>query len=206
MAQPKRIFEPNISVHVIHRGNNRMAIFSDDSDFELFLVFLKRSSKRFGLAVHGFALMSNHYHLVVTPPNAGALPATMKVLNVRYVRYFNRKYTRVGTLFTGRYRAIPLVDESQWVTCLRYVDLNPLRARIVRDPAAYPWSSYAAHALGESIPWLESHPAYDALGCDEPDRQRAYYTLCRTPLTETDLVLQHFHAESARHSVSCNPL
>jgi len=198
MSQPNRIFEPNVSVHVIHRGNNRMPIFSDDADFELFLVFLKRSSKRFGVAVHGFALMTTHYHLVVTPPNAGALPAAMKVVNVRYVRYFNRKYNRIGTMFNGRYRAIPLVDEAQWVTCLRYVDLNPLRARMVRDPAAYPWSSYAAHALGDAIPWLESHPAYDALGSTDADRQRAYQALCRTPLTESDLVLQHFHAESAR--------
>jgi putative transposase len=198
MSQPNRIFEPNVSVHVIHRGNNRMPIFSDDADFELFLVFLKRSSKRFGVAVHGFALMTTHYHLVVTPPNAGALPAAMKVVNVRYVRYFNRKYNRIGTMFNGRYRAIPLVDEAQWVTCLRYVDLNPLRARMVRDPAAYPWSSYAAHALGDAIPWLESHPAYEALGSTDADRQRAYQTLCRTPLTESDLVLQHFHAESAR--------
>lgn len=206
MSRPKRVFEPNLSVHVIHRGNNRMAIFSDDADFELFLVFLKRSSKRFGVGVHAFALMSNHYHLVVTPPNAEALPAAMTVVNVRYVRYFNLKYKRIGTLFAGRYRAIPLVDESQWVTCLRYVDLNPLRARLVRDPAAYPWSSYSAHALGESIPWLESHPTYDALGSTDADRQRAYRTLCQTPMTETDLVLQHFHAESARQSVSCNPL
>src|SRR5689334_8748928 len=104
MPRRRRAFEPNIAVHVIHRGNNRAMLFGDDSDFELFLVFLKRASQRRGVGVHGFALMTTHYHLVVTPPDAAALPATMKEVNVRYVRHFNQKYDRIGTLFNGRYR------------------------------------------------------------------------------------------------------
>jgi putative transposase len=193
MPRPRRSFEPNVSIHAIHRGNNRSMMFCDDADYELFLAFLEYAAARFELAVHAFALMTTHYHLHVTPQTREALPRAMKSANGRYVRYFNRKYERMGTLLAGRYRPIAIVDDNYWLTCLRYVELNPVRARMVRDPAQYRWSSYRAHALGESIDWLAPHPIYDALGATPAERQAAYRALCKIPLTETDMTLQHFH-------------
>jgi putative transposase len=196
MPRPLRAFEPNISLHVIHRGHNGAAMFCDDTDFELFLLFLKRGSRHYGVRIHGFALMSNHYHLVVTPDDKDALARMMKSANARYVRHFNRKYQRFGTLLSGRFRAEPLRDERYWITCLRYVDLNPLRARMVRQPEDYRWCSYRTHALGVGYDWLDEHPLYQELGLDAAARQANYRIICRTPLTEADLTLLKFHVES----------
>src|SRR5262245_3007748 len=197
MAQPLRVFEPNVSVHVIHRGNNHCTIFGDDGDYELFLLFLKRAVGRCGVAVHAFTLMTTHYHMIATPNDALALPRAMKIANGRYVRHFNRKYDRVGTLVNGRYRAIPIENELYWLTCLRYVELNPVRARMVHDPATYPWSSYRLHAHGDPLDWISRHPLYDALGRDNAERQAVYRGMCMTPLRDAQVLVQKVHAESA---------
>ena len=197
MPRPRRSFEPDVSLHVIHRGNNRITVFDDDPDFELFLVFLKRASQRYGVNVHAFALMTNHYHLIATPTDAGGLAAMMKAANGRYVRFFNKKYARIGTLWNGRYKAIPIQDESYWLTCLRYVELNPVRANIVTKPEAYRWSSYRAHAFGDAPSWIAPHPVYDSLGSDAESRRRIYRELCKPALTPTEVTLPKFHAETA---------
>src|SRR5262245_38841824 len=111
MSQPLRVFEPNVSVHVIHRGHNRQMIFGDDSDFELFLSLLKTEGISNGVAIHGFTLMTNHYHLLVTPECPEALPRTMRRVNAPYAQYFNRRYERSGALLRGRYRALLIDDE-----------------------------------------------------------------------------------------------
>src|ERR1019366_3078438 len=153
MPRRPRIFVPDVSLHVIQRGNNRGSIFGDAADHEVFLSFLKTASARYGVAVHGYALMTNHYHLVVTPQDDRALPRTMKELGGRYVNHFNRKHQRIGTLWNGRYRAILIMDETYWLTCLRYVEQNPVRAQMVRTPELYPWSSHRVHALGADPGW-----------------------------------------------------
>src|SRR5690349_24262318 len=132
MPRRPRHFEPNVSVHAIHRGNNRLTMFGDDADHELFLTLLRCASARWHLDVHGYVLMTNHYHLVVTPQTCNALAKTMHDANGRYAQYFNRKYERVGTLLCGRYRPTTITDERYWITCLRYVELNPVRARMVQ--------------------------------------------------------------------------
>ena len=175
---------------MIHRGNNRGSIFSDATDHEVFLSFLKTAAGKHGVSVHGYALMTNHYHLMATPRDARALPQTMKELGGRYVNYFNRKHQRIGTLWNGRYRAIVITDETYWLTCLRYVEQNPVRAQMVRAPEMYPWSSYRVHGLGADPTWLVRHRVYLALGADEQERQLAYRMLCGAPVTEAEMVDQ----------------
>jgi putative transposase len=192
MPRARRVYEPDISHHVIHRGNNRVTMFSQDIDFELFLVFLQGAAERYAVRIHAYALMTNHYHLIATPEGPRNLPDMMKLLNGRYVCYFNRKHDRIGTLLNGRYVSKPIGDATYWLTCLRYVELNPVAARIVGRPEAYRWSSYRAHAFGDGPSWLSSHPAYDALGPSPSWRQAAYRTLCETPLTEAELALLKF--------------
>src|SRR5262245_49964773 len=131
MARPRRVFVPNLSVHVIQRGHNRSAIFGDDRDREEFLLLLQYAAARHGTAVHGFGLMSNHYHLLVTPRDATSLPLTVGQFAGEYVQQYNRKYARIGTLFSGRYRAVLVKDERQWFDCLRYIERNPVKAQIV---------------------------------------------------------------------------
>ena len=190
MARPPRFFIPDVSVHVIQRGNNRNPIFGDHADYDVFLAFLRTASHRYGVAVHGYTLMTNHSHLVVTPEDAQALPRTMKELGGRYVQYYNRKHQRIGTLWSGRYRALLIDDERYWLTCLRYVEQNPVRAQMVRAPEAYPWSSYRVHALGEDPDWLQLHSSYLALGQNTQERLTAYRALFRAPVTEAEAVQQ----------------
>jgi putative transposase len=187
---PRRFYESNVSLHVIHRGNNRMTMFGDETDFEVFVALLKRGAERSGVHVHGFVLMTNHYHLVVTPSDATALARAMKWINGKYVRHFNRRYDRIGTFVNGRFGAIGLHNRVYWLTCLRYVELNPVAVKMVDAAEAYRWSSYSAHAFGAGHGWLASHPYYESLGQTDAARQSAYRAMCKFLLSPAELALQ----------------
>jgi putative transposase len=167
-----------VSFHVIQRGHNRCDAFCDEADCDRFLDAVRRASERWHTSVHGFALMKTHYHLVVSPGDANSLPRAVKQYGSEYVRYFNRKYDRVGTLWRGRYQAIWIKDDRQLLACLRYVDRNPVAANIVDQPEKYRWSSYRAHAFGVSERWLTEHPTYMALGTTASTRRAVYRALC----------------------------
>ena len=163
----------------MQRGNNRSAIFSTPVDYEVFLDLARTVAGQRQVAVHAYALMTNHYHLLVTPETSDGIPRMMKALNGRYVRYYNRRYQRVGTLWNGRYRGISIGDERYWLTCLRYIEQNPARAGITEDLASYPWSSYRIHATESTAPtWLMTHPIYAGLGTTDAERQLAYRSIC----------------------------
>ena len=140
----KRVYLPGVSLHIIRRGINRTTVFGDNGDFELFLALLETASGTHDVPVHAYTLMTNHYHLIVTPNRAGSLSLMMRDLGREYVKRFNRRYERIGTLWTGTYRDIAITDERQWLTCLRYVEQNPIRAQMVATPDAYRWSTYRA--------------------------------------------------------------
>ncbi len=195
MPRRRRQFFPGLSVHLIHRGVNRTAIFGDDVDREMFLLWLRSAMAGHAIPVHVVTLMTNHYHAIVTPRSESALPCAMRQLGVRYVQHFNRKYDRIGTLWAGRPREIPIGDEKYFLTCLRYIEMNPVRAQIVRDPADYRWSSYRAHALGDGWDWLVEHVVYTSLGETAAERQAAYRALCNQPLGEAELIRHRFARE-----------
>lgn len=186
----RRVFLPEVSVHVIRRGNNRAPIFGDEADHELIVALLEFTSGRRGVDVHGYTMMTNHYHLMVTPRSATALPQMMRDLGREYVLRYNRKYGRIGTLWAGRHRAIPITNERYWLTCLKYIEQNPVRANMVAHPSDYKWSSFRAHGLGEPQPWLTPHPVYVALGSTPEDRQAAYLALCSEALNDAELTRQ----------------
>jgi putative transposase len=179
-----------VSLHVRQRGNNRCAIFGDDQDYETYLIMLQSAAAQFGIDVHVFSLMTTHTHLLVTPRTEDGPAKAMKQIGVRYVRYFNKRYDRVGTLWTGRYQAKGIDDSRYWMTCLRYIELNPVRAKLVIEPDQYRWSSHRAHARGEGGEWLTSHPLLDALGENDERRREAYRALFATFLTTAELVRQ----------------
>jgi putative transposase len=178
-----------MSVHVIQRGNNRVAIFGSVADHQHFLEFLRRFAHKHCVHIHGFVLMTTHYHLIVTPMIEQALPRMMKALNSKYVRYFNPRYKRIGTLWNGRYRGLLIEDERYWLTCLRYVEQNPVRAAMVATPSEYEWSSYAAHAHGRWPDWLTPHAVYQSLGRTDAERQRTYRQLCGQTVERNDPLL-----------------
>jgi putative transposase len=173
-------------------------MFNDDEDHETYLSMLRTFTAAEEIAVHGFALMKTHDHLLVTPPDSAALPSAMRRLGACYVRYFNCKYERIGTLFNERYRGLIVTDEQYWLLCLRYIDQNPVRAGIVTRCDDYRWSSYRAHVALEKNEWLKPHPVFEALGKELPQRSAVYQALCGAPLTQAELIAQRHGTEEGR--------
>lgn len=190
MARLPRYVVPGQPQHVILRGNNRQSIFATDTDYEFFQDCLVEAAQRFGLAVHAYVWMTNHVHLLATPTDAASLPKTLQSAGRRYVQHFNFIRRRSGTLWEGRYRATIIDSERYLLTCMCYIEENPVRAGMVRRPGEYRWSSYRANALGKpgvDSDWLMPHPLYEALGRNPGSRRQAYRQLFRRPVIKTDL-------------------
>lgn len=148
---------------------------------------LRNACERFQLEVHAYVLMTNHFHLVATPGTEAALARAMQFVGRLYVPYFNRRHARTGGLFEGRYRADHIHSDRYWYNAARYVELNPVRAGLVCDPAEYRWSSYRAHAFGDENPVVVPHPCYERLGVSASARQAVWRTTCAAPLSEEEL-------------------
>jgi putative transposase len=199
MPRQPRTFIPGISHHVIQRGNNRCVIFRVPTDYRFFLSLLARMAQRYRADIHGYVLMTTHFHLIVTPATANSLPRMMQGIGRLYVPFYNEQYERTGTLWERRYRSSMLSDERYWMTCLRYVEMNPVRSGLTDRPEKYPWSSYRAHAFGREDGLLSPHPLYAALGTTDAVRQEGWRTICAAPIPAADLdrVRQAVHAGHA---------
>ncbi len=156
MARPLRIEFPGAIYHVTSRGDRRESIFEDDADRRTLLTVLAQAVARFDATVLAYCLMDNHYHFVIHTRRAN-LSRLMQQINGVYTQAYNRRHNKVGHLFQGRFKGI-LVDENAYLLeVCRYVDLNPVRARRVRDPGKWPWSSYGAHTGQVPSPvWLDT--------------------------------------------------
>lgn len=179
MARLPRLTLPGYPHHVIQRGNNRQAIFASTADYETLLQMLDEHARKFQVAVHAYVLMSNHLHLLATPETADGIPQVMQALGRGYVRYFNQKQGRTGTLWEGRYKSTLIQAERYLLACMVYIDLNPVRAGLVSEPAEYAWSSHQ-HYLGRRTDKLITpHPLYWELGNTPFAREMAYADLVR---------------------------
>lgn len=187
MARPRRLHIPGVTQHVIQRGNNRADIFRSPCDHECFLYAMREAAVRFEVEIHAYALMTNHVHFMITSARPTGLPRAMQAVGRRYVPYFNERYGRTGGLFEGRYRSVLVDDESYWVTCMRYVELNPVRAGLVDKPEAYRWTSYRAHALGTLDVLLCDHPMYLRLGETPGERARSWRAFCAQGIPDAEL-------------------
>jgi putative transposase len=187
VPRQRRWFFPGLSLHVVQRGNNRCDIFRADDDRRVFLWAVRRACESFRLDVHAYVLMTTHLHVVLTPGTRDALPKAIQFVGRCYVPYFNRRYGRTGGLFDGRYRAHHLHSEQYWLNAVRYVEMNPVRAGIVRHPAEYRWSSYRVHAFGDESSLIAPHAGYERLGPTPEERQDAWRTLCAVPLPDDQL-------------------
>jgi putative transposase len=171
--------------HVIQRGNNRTLLFATAADYQVFRWCLTRACAKNGCRVHAYVLMTNHVHLLMTPRDAAGIGRAMQSLGCGYVGYFNAAYQRTGTLFEGRYRAAPVDTERYLLTCYRYIELNPVRAGLVVNPAEYPWSSHRANALDQIDTLVTPHERYSALGADPVSRRTAYRALFENALDDS---------------------
>jgi REP-associated tyrosine transposase len=187
MPRLPRFFVPDLPLHVIQRGNDRTPIFGSRDDLAFFRECLVHASRDHGVAIHAHVLMTNHIHLLVTPSRNSSVPKMMQSIGRVYVQYFNSTYHRTGTLWEGRYKAAIVDDDRYLLTCMRYIELNPVRARMVSSPGEYPWSSFRANACGAPDDLVVAHPIYRRLGRSREDCQSAYRELFRSAITESDL-------------------
>ncbi|MBS0294317.1 MAG: transposase [Proteobacteria bacterium] len=183
MARLPRLTLAGYPHHIIQRGNNRQLIFADRQDFETMLSLLAENAQKFRVAVHAYVLMDNHFHLLATPATDEALPKMMQAVGRSYVRYFNDRHGRSGTLWEGRYRATLIESERYMLACMAYIDLNPVRAGMVGQALDWPWSSHA-HYLGQRSDVLVTpHALYWALGNTPFAREAAYAELVQAGIS-----------------------
>ena len=183
MARLPRLTLPGYPHHVIQRGNNRQAICVTEADYQMLLDLLDSNARQFGVAVHAYVLMDNHFHLLVTPQTVDGLPRMMQALGRSYVRYFNQQHHRTGTLWEGRYRSTLIQAERYLLACMAYIDLNPVRAGRVAQPQDYPWSSHL-HYLGLRMDRLITpHALVWRLGNTPFAREAAYAELVQSGIT-----------------------
>ena len=180
MARLPRITPKNIPVHIIQRGNNHQACFASDDDHAAYAGWLKEYSKKYGVDIHAWVMMTNHIHLLCTPRQEGGVSSMMQALGRRYVRYFNFVYKRTGTLFEGRYKSCLVQEDNYLLEVYRYIELNPVRAGMVDDPAEYKWSSFRINALGKASELCIPHDNYLMLGYSQKERQHNYCELFRS--------------------------
>ena len=161
-------------MHVILRGIDRTAIFFAEDDYRSFSVTLAALADSESVRVHAYVLMTNHVHLLMTPATDRGPAQLIKGLGQRYVQRINRTYRRTGTLFEGRFRSAVIESDGYLLACQRYIELNPVRARLAQTPEDYPWSSYRCNALGATDPVIAPHPLYLDLA-DEDEARRSRY-------------------------------
>lgn len=184
MARLPRFVIPDQPQHVIMRGNNRCEIFCNEADYLFYLEKLQLACETHGCKVHAYILMTNHVHLLITPHEEHSLSKTLQMLGRYYVQHFNYRYQRTGTLWEGRYRATLIDTDAYLLTCMRYIELNPVRAGMVSHPADYPWSSYHCNALGQASDLVTPYVEYLQLGKSAEARQAAYRQLFKHHISD----------------------
>lgn len=198
MARLPRLDLPGIPQHIVQRGNNRLPCFLDSDDRQRYLQLLRKALLATGCQLHAYVLMDNHVHLLATPTAAGAVARMMQAVGRNYVALFNTRHGRTGTLWEGRYKAC-LVDTGSYVlACYRYIELNPVRARMVEAPERFPWSSYNCNAMGHTDALLTPHPCYQGLGQTAALRVEAYRAIVRESLPDATVEEIRLHLQQQR--------
>ncbi|SDY28682.1 transposase [Nitrosomonas halophila] len=177
MARLSRVCPVGVPQHVMQRGNNRQVCFADEQDLAAYAHWLTEASRKYQVDVHAWVFMTNHIHLLCTPQVENAVSRMMQTLGRQFVRYFNSRYQRTGTLWEGRYKSCLVQEEIYLLALYRYIELNPVRAGIVEQPSDYVWSSYASNAQGKVSELCTPHALYVALGNAESERQARYRQL-----------------------------
>jgi putative transposase len=187
MPRKPRFIIPDVPVHIVQRGHSRDPVFFEDADYLAYLSWLKTGTERYHCAIHAYVLMTNHIHILATPRDTDSITRMMQYVGRHYVPYINHTYGTSGSIWEGRYKASLVQDEQYLLTCMRYIELNPVRADMVRSPAHYRWSSYRANGQGKVDPLVTPHTIYLSLSKNIEQRCEAYKELFKAHLDENDL-------------------
>jgi putative transposase len=192
MPRQPRLVIPEYPHHIILRGNNRSDIFYNDKDRFFFLDCLKEAKEKTSSKIYSYCLMTNHLHIIIEPEKQEGLQVLMQSLGRRYVQYFNYTHSRTGTLWEGRYKSSVIDKDNYLFACSRYIELNPVRAKMVKHPKEYPWSSYRHKAEGILNKLIDHDPAYAGLGKTDRERQFNYRQFFLEEVPESEIKLIRF--------------
>jgi putative transposase len=184
--------------HAINRGNNRDRVFFDDGDCRAFLRALGQTQQRYPFDLFGYTLMSNHFHLLLRPHAGQSISRILQSLTVTHTWRYHRRHRSVGHVWQGRFKSPLIQDDEHLLTVLRYIEANALRAGLVEDLKDYPWSSYAAHGLGQADALLTELPVWSGLAATEARRQAWWRRWVHEPLTERELAALRRSVTSGR--------
>jgi len=199
MPRRARMYLAGMPYHIVQRGNNKEACFIETETYQFYLELLKEVSLRYDMAVHSYCLMTNHIHILATAGDKTSISNTMKVVGSRYAQYINKKYKRTGTLWEGRHKSSLVQSDKYFLTCSRYIELNPVVANMVKRPEEYVWSSYHSNAWGDAS-WLTEHEEYKRLGSTPKIRCQRYRELFKYHVDDEDIT----HIREAMHY--CQPV
>ncbi len=187
MPRKPRFFVAGAPVHVLQRGHGKAAVFFDEFDYLEYLRCLKQAADSCGCAIHAYALMTNHVHLLLTPDRADSVARLFQAIGRHYVRHINQTYQRSGGLWEGRHKCNVIDSAQHLLACMRYIELNPVRAKMVSQPADYRWTSYVANAYGVSNAIVLPHTEYVALGGSIVERNASYRALFSNEMDADEL-------------------
>jgi len=166
--------------HILTRGNNRQEVFHDAADFRRYIDFLKDYKQEHKFLLYHWCLMPNHVHLIIEITFKTDLAKLMKQINLAYLYHYKKRYFYSGHLWQGRYKSLIIDKDEYLITCGRYIELNPVRAKLAKDPKDYKWSSYNIYAYGKKDDITDIDPLYSGLGKNDKERQKNY----RLPIQE----------------------
>ena len=184
MPRKPRIFVPGVPMHIVQRGHSREPVFFDNQDYQTYHYWLGQGAERYGVVLHAYVLMTNHVHLLGTPSKYTSITRMMQYIGRHYVPYINHTYGTSGSIWEGRYKASLVHDDEYLLSCMRYIELNPVRANMVRSPAHYRWSSFRCNGLAKADSLISTHPLYMALGKTHQSRLTAYKSLFNAHLDQ----------------------
>ncbi|HEC13755.1 MAG TPA: transposase [Acidiferrobacteraceae bacterium] len=187
MPRKPRFFLPDIPAHIAQRGHSREPVFFEDSDYRVYLDWVAEAANRYRCAVHAYVLMTNHVHILATPQDKHGISLMMQYIGRHYVPYINHSYGTSGSIWEGRYKASLVSDDQYLLACMRYIELNPVRANMIDLPAHYRWSSYRANAQGKVDELITTHPLYLSLGRTVSSRLEAYRALFKAHIETSEL-------------------
>ena len=172
MPRTARIAPKEYVYHVLTRGNNQQVIFQDEEDFRKYIDILNKYKEKYQFKLYHYVLMTNHVHLVLEPTDAGGeLSQIMKGINLSYVQHFKNKYKYAGHFWQDRFKSIIISKDEYLLACGSYVELNPVRAGMVKEAREYQWSSYGANAYGKKDDLVDEHVIFESISSEENVRK-----------------------------------
>ncbi|BBM83915.1 transposase [Candidatus Uabimicrobium amorphum] len=191
--RPPRIIYVGGVYHIIARCNNREYFFKKDEDFDLYLKILGKARKKYNVSIHAFCLTNNHVHLIIGTPHNKNLSLFMQYAQGHFARAYNKKYNKMGSFWSGRYKSTVIESEEYYMNCLMYIELNMVRNVAKKHPKYWKYSSYSQHAEGKGIFQIDYHHQYMLLGKSSMERQKKYENIMNLKIKEKGLLQKQTH-------------